>query len=208
MPDDPYSPRKAPKQARSRFLVDAIVSAAARILPARPLEELTTHEVADAAGVSIGSLYQYFPSKEAIVGALIERRAKSDVEHVRRVLEEGRDRPPRELIERTTAETVGLIRSARPLYRAMLPLVLRVRRHRFVRRHVAQIREQVRLELERRGEHVRKPDLDIPVFIAGHAIESCIHAALDERPELLDDPAFARELADMVARYLLRDSTD
>ncbi len=206
MADDPYFPRKTPKQARSRFLVDAIVSAAGRILPARPLEELTTHDVADAAGVSVGSVYQYFPSKEAIVGTLIEHRAKSDAEKMRALLEDARGRPLREIVQRMTEETVALHRVARPLYRAMLPLVARVRRHRLVRQHVAMVREQVRRELELRRDEVRKADLDIPVFLAGHAIEACVHAALDERPELLDDPAFARELADMVARYLLRDS--
>lgn len=205
MSDDPFQPRKQPKQARSRFLVDTIVAAAGRVLPRRDLEELTTHDLAEAAGVSIGSLYQYFPSKEAIVGLLIERRARADAERMQEVLEEARGRPLRELIERMTRDMIDLHRTGRPLYHAILPLVSRVRRHRFVRQRVAEAREQVKRELERRAGELRKSELDIPVFVAGHAIEACMHAALDERPELFDDPAFERELVDLICRYFLRD---
>ena len=66
-------PRKAPRQARSLETVKAIVEAAARILEADGLDGFSTNAVAERAGVSIGSLYQYFPRKEALMGALIMR---------------------------------------------------------------------------------------------------------------------------------------
>lgn len=66
-------PRKRPRQARSAATVDAILEAAARILETRGPDGYTTNAVAELAGVSIGSLYQYFPNKEALVGALIQR---------------------------------------------------------------------------------------------------------------------------------------
>jgi AcrR family transcriptional regulator len=66
-------PRKAPKQARSQETVKVIVEAAARILERDGFEGFSTNAVAERAGVSIGSLYQYFPSKEALIGALIVR---------------------------------------------------------------------------------------------------------------------------------------
>ncbi len=68
--------RKAPRQARSLETVKVIVEAAARILEADGLDGLdgfSTNAVAERAGVSIGSLYQYFPRKEALIGALIVR---------------------------------------------------------------------------------------------------------------------------------------
>lgn len=65
--------RKVPRQARSVETVRAIVEATARILEQSGLGEFTTNAVAERAGVSIGSLYQYFPGKEALIGALIVR---------------------------------------------------------------------------------------------------------------------------------------
>ena len=75
-PTRPYArstPRKAPKQARSLETVTAIVEAAARILEADGHDGFSTNAVAERAGVSVGSLYQYFPSKDALIGALIIR---------------------------------------------------------------------------------------------------------------------------------------
>lgn len=66
-------PRKAPQQARSHATVAAIVEAAARILEQRGHAGFSTNAVAELAGVSIGSLYQYFPRKDALIGALIVR---------------------------------------------------------------------------------------------------------------------------------------
>lgn len=65
--------RKQPKQKRSRELVDSLVDATARVLAERGLDYVTTNHIAEAAGVSVGSLYQYFPDKESLVEALLER---------------------------------------------------------------------------------------------------------------------------------------
>ncbi|MDQ0463980.1 AcrR family transcriptional regulator [Caulobacter ginsengisoli] len=75
MAADPLSPRKQPVQARSRALVEAILVAAARVLEQSGLEGFNTNRVAEAAGVSVGSLYQYFPGKTALLAALVRQDA-------------------------------------------------------------------------------------------------------------------------------------
>jgi AcrR family transcriptional regulator len=65
--------RKQPLQARSQATMEAIVEAAAQLISARGLDGFNTNAVAERAGVSIGSLYQYFPNKDAIMVALIRR---------------------------------------------------------------------------------------------------------------------------------------
>jgi AcrR family transcriptional regulator len=67
------TPRKTPVQGRSKATVDAVLMAAAHILEDRGLAGFNTNAVAVRAGVSIGSLYQYFPSKDAILVALMEQ---------------------------------------------------------------------------------------------------------------------------------------
>lgn len=66
-------PRRQPSQRRSADMVEAILEAAARVLEREGLERYNTNRVAEIAGVSVGSLYQYFPSKDALTVALIER---------------------------------------------------------------------------------------------------------------------------------------
>lgn len=70
----PLTPRKAPRQARSRALVEAIIEATARIFEREGAAACTTNAVAEIAGVSIGSLYQYFPNRHALTAARCFRR--------------------------------------------------------------------------------------------------------------------------------------
>lgn len=65
------TPRRRPRQGRSRHTVDAILTAAEHILLRSGLKGFNTNAVAERAGVSIGSLYQFFPGKEAILATLV-----------------------------------------------------------------------------------------------------------------------------------------
>src|SRR5215510_13385952 len=67
------APRKQPQQERSRATVEVILAGAERILNRDGLAAVTTARVAEVAGISVGSLYQYYPNKEAILGALLEQ---------------------------------------------------------------------------------------------------------------------------------------
>jgi AcrR family transcriptional regulator len=66
------TPRKTPRQRRSAATVDTIIEAATRVLASESLAGFNTNRVAEVAGVSVGSLYQYFPNKAALVATLIE----------------------------------------------------------------------------------------------------------------------------------------
>jgi AcrR family transcriptional regulator len=77
------STRREPKQQRSRQTVEVVLEAVQRVLRRHGAEAITTNRVAEAAGVSIGSLYQYFPDKQAIFMALHDRH----VDEVRHVIE-------------------------------------------------------------------------------------------------------------------------
>ena len=75
-PVDREQVRKKASQKRSRETVDALVEATARVLTKEGYDRASTNKIAAMAGVSIGSLYQYFPSKEALVAAVIERHTQ------------------------------------------------------------------------------------------------------------------------------------
>jgi len=71
--DSPTTPRKTPRQERSRRTVERILDAAARIFDEQGYSAATTNDIADEAEVSVGSLYQYFPNKDALLVALTTR---------------------------------------------------------------------------------------------------------------------------------------
>ena len=81
--DPALRPKKIPTQARGRATFDAICEATAHILETAGPEALTTNLIAERAGVSIGSLYQYFPTKEAIVAELIRDMRRSMLDDIR-----------------------------------------------------------------------------------------------------------------------------
>ena len=101
------SSRKRPKQARSTELVAAILEAAAQVLAKEGAPRFTTARVAEKAGVSVGSLYQYFPNKAAILFRLQSDEWRQTSDLLRGILEEV-DRPP---LERLRALVHAFIRS-------------------------------------------------------------------------------------------------
>jgi AcrR family transcriptional regulator len=73
MNESRIGPRKSPSQERSRRTVDRILDAATRIFHEQGYTDATTNDIADEADVSVGSLYQYFPNKDALLVALTQR---------------------------------------------------------------------------------------------------------------------------------------
>src|ERR1700693_2443208 len=87
------SPRKLASQERSRATVDALLEATTRILIKEGYDKASTNRIAEVAGVSIGSLYQYFPSKEALVAAVVARHMQQVSQVTRNALVKVAARP-------------------------------------------------------------------------------------------------------------------
>ena len=96
-------PRRKPRQARSQATVEVIVAAAARVFARSGYAATTTNHVAAKAGVSIGSLYEYFPSKDAILVALVERHLDEAERELGRVVAELAGARP------SLEDTIGLL---------------------------------------------------------------------------------------------------
>jgi AcrR family transcriptional regulator len=120
------SARKDPQQARSTQLVAAILEAAARVLVRDGAYQFTTARVAEAAGVSVGSLYQYFPNKEAILFRLQTEEWRETMSQLERILGDRSVPAPQRL--RTAVQAFfrsecdeaafrGALEEAAPLYR-------------------------------------------------------------------------------------------
>lgn len=115
--------RKKPQQQRARLLVESLIDAAAEIVVAEGLDALTTARVADRAGVSVGSLYQYFGNKEELIVALTDRVNADLLDAVDRVASSStRDADPRRF-------TRALLDAAFDVFEARDGLALALLRH-------------------------------------------------------------------------------
>ncbi len=112
--------RKEPTQSRSTATVDALLEAAAQLLVAQGYEALNTNEIAERAGVAVGSLYQYFPNKDAILAALCRRQAEREAAWVLREMAEYRGQSAADAIEHVVRAVFAFRRAESPLQGALL----------------------------------------------------------------------------------------
>ena|SRR5438270_1953053 len=176
-------PRKAPRQERSKQTVDAILEGCARLLREGDYGAVTTNHIAERAGVSIGSVYEFFPNKEAIVAALVERRLAGLVDEVREGVEialEVGDRGGAELLIRRIVDAVS---SDRELYRVLLRQAPFVQRLAVTRQATAQLFELGRAAAERARDAMNLPHLEEDAWLISHMVSNAVLeiAFLDDR---------------------------
>lgn len=206
MLDDPGAdrpkPRKRPQQERSRLTVEAILEAAAQVLERDGYDALTTTRVAERAGVSIGTLYQYFPDKAVVVAGLVEARLGREVHAMRAAFTRAERLPLPEASDQLVSAFVGLFagdpsRSAAVLYGA-----LRVRWRPVVDDLVTQMAGATAGLLGRRLRDACGRDLEQTAYVVVAAVIGVVARSLVERPETLRDGTAARELRRLVRAYV------
>jgi AcrR family transcriptional regulator len=170
-------PRKRPTQARSRDTVQAILTAAARVFSAHGYAAATTNRIAETAGVSVGSLYEYFPNKDALLVALMEAHIAEGEAILARAG------------TAALAARIPLEDAIRGFVVAMIELHARDRRlHRVpfeeapqpasVRRRLADVEDRITglvAGVLRRHPQVRVPDADLAARILVLAVEGLSH---------------------------------
>jgi AcrR family transcriptional regulator len=197
------TPRKEPRQARARATVDAILAATARILVKEGYERASTNRVAELAGVSVGSLYQYFPSKEALVAALIERHSQEMLSFLEeKSLGICAATPMREVVREVVRAMVDAHRVNPKLHRVLMEQVPRVGALKRLSEIDERALELVRAYLELRAPEIRPKNIRLAAFMLASLVEAVTHGAVLLRAEYLDDDMLIDETTDMICRYL------
>ena len=205
MPPRPLTrPRKEPRQERARVTVDAILSATARLLVKEGYDRASTNRIALAAGVSVGSLYQYFPSKEALVAALIERHSADMVQYLEdRAAKLPPDTPLRDVVREVVRAMIEAHRVDPKLHRVLMEQVPRVG----ALKRLTELDERalllIRAYLETRRAEIRPKNLKLAAFLMATLVEAVSHGAVLMHPEYLVDVDLVEETTDVICRYLL-----
>jgi AcrR family transcriptional regulator len=198
------NPRKTASQKRSRATVDALVEATARILIKEGYDRASTNRIAEAAGVSIGSLYQYFPSKEALVAAVAERHAQ-ELSHVAQdAFLRAASRPIEIAVRELVAAGIDAHRVDPKLHRVLDEEVPRVARFEDSGAVIRNAGSLFRAYLAANRSEIDVANLDLAAFILVTTVEALTHAAVLHRPDILADEKKAGEFIEEVSRLALR----
>ena len=190
------NPRKEASQERSRATVEALVDATARILVREGFDKASTNRIAEVAGVSVGSLYQYFPSKEALVAAVIERHQQEIMQVVRAELAEIANQPIEQGVRTLVAAAVKAHRVDPKLHRVLAEQIPRVGKLEKVETFNRENYALFKVYLESHRREIRAADLGLAAFVCVTSIEALTHTAVlhhdivsDEATEALVDEA-------------------
>jgi AcrR family transcriptional regulator len=192
--------RRRPAQRRALATVEAILDAVIRILKREGFSALTTNHIAEVAGVSIGSVYQYFSDKSAIFAALHQRHIDEIDRLIASTLVKHAASPLDELIRALVDAMVDAHTNDPELFE-LLSIEVPDRAGRS-RDFATRLHGVFRLALSSRAPEFEKRGLDKVVFVAANMVDSLSHAAALRRPPGVSLPAAKAEAATAVLAYL------
>lgn len=201
----PVSPRKMPQQQRSQALVAAVLEAAVRILKREGEEALTTRRVAEVAGVSVGSLYQYFPNRDAIVRVLINAHVRGMLTRIDTALGHACSAAtPEEVVRLFAGELVAEHTADLERWGLIAEQVLRFG-------DLDACEEGWHAVIERAHELIRRIAPDFPEAEGARAAErlaflvrALLVDTLVQRPEDLEDGRLAEDISCLILGYVDR----
>ncbi|MGL9617236.1 TetR/AcrR family transcriptional regulator [Bradyrhizobium sp. U531] len=168
-------------------------------------EKTSTNRIAEVAGVSVGSLYQYFPTKEALVAAVIDRHNEEIMGLVRTALIEVADQPIDKAVRNLVTVAIEAHRINPKLHRVLAEQIPRTGQLKDVEAFNREVHTLVRTYLESRRKEMRKVDLDVATFICVSAIESVAHNTVLNGAEMLSEKmvkVLVEETTRLVVGYL------
>jgi AcrR family transcriptional regulator len=195
-------PRKHASQERSRATVAALIEATARILVSDGFDKASTNRIAEVAGVSIGSLYQYFPSKEALVLAVVESHNHDIMQVVGGALAEMDSLPVDEAVRKLVAVAIEAHRVSPELHRVLTEQIPRIGPLEHVETAGRAAHAHFRAYLENHREELCVVDVDLAAFVCATSIEALAHNAVLHHVGMSSDKA-ARSLIDHSVRLIL-----
>jgi AcrR family transcriptional regulator len=191
------SHKRRPLQQRSRETIEVIVRATAQILSREGPGRVTTNRVAEKAGVSVGSIYQYFPDKEALVAEVRRRYDEAFRDRMLALVGSVATLPLPDAIERCVRAMIAVHADDTGLHNAVSAAGIAEPERRLLHQVAASW-------LDAHRDEVRRPDRALAATVALDVVEGIIHGVALRDPALLVRDEFAVEVTDMLVRYLVR----
>jgi AcrR family transcriptional regulator len=194
-------PRVVPQRTPGKRIVDAILQSAVDVLARDGFPRLTTNRIAQFAGVSIGSVYQYFPDKHAIIAAIGRELEKKALRLFRSAVADSAERSIAAICKKIVSELADESFGKQAVRREVLTRVPRAWLEQASQPVDAAVTSELAKLLASRAD-VRAGDRELMAFVVTHAVEAVLEAAVLRRPELLRDAAFLNEVTALSVNYL------
>jgi AcrR family transcriptional regulator len=196
------NPRKSPRQKRAQVTVEAILTATTHILVHEGYKSLSTNRVAKVAGVSIGSLYQYFPNKEALLTAIVDNHVQLILQTMEQHLEETEGSSFETLI-RVLLKGLMDAHSVNPeLHRVLKEEVSQQACLSSMRDFEKTVLDLVRTTLEERHGELRPIDPEVGSFIISYVVEAVLRATVVSKEWQKRTDEIFEEMVHLVTSYL------
>lgn len=190
-----------PTQKRSQETVEAILQGAAQLMEAAGTTGVAVNEILRRAGVSAGTFYQYFASRDALLVAMIEFHATGVIRRLEERLTSHRRAPLRELVNAVVGGMVDELHA--PLYRMLMGDLSRLGRVNEVTRQVDEVvLAVVQAIFEERAADLGPRDPAVAAFLVVRGVELLAAAAAAERPDALRTGEIRKQLCDLVYGFL------
>ena len=195
---------RTPRQERSRHTVECVLAAAAHVFAQQGYANTTTNHIAARAGVSIGSLYQYFPSKDAVLMALAERHVERAFAVVMEQVRAKRAAPIPEFL-RVLVDTMVAAHEMEPrLHRVIFEEAsLDERFRRRLDELDARAMTVARELIDERSAELAVQNPEMASFIVVQVLEGLTHAMVMRHPKVLRTPEFRDEFVRLLEAYLI-----
>jgi AcrR family transcriptional regulator len=194
------SPRKEPRQQRAQATVDAILAATAQVLLEHGYEGANTNRIAEQAGVSVGSLYQYFPNKESLVAALVERHADTIWAIFVKESAEVWNASIADAVTRVIHAIFEAHMIAPELHQVLSEQVPRTGKMARIREVAARAIELTRTYLDTHKNAIAPRDTALAAWVIVHTVETLVHEARERHAPPRE--AAEAEAVRLVLRYL------
>ncbi len=194
--------RRKPRQTRAQETAQCILQATAQILVSRGFKDCSTNHIAERAGVSIGTLYQYFADKQSILLELFRLEIEKDALFIQNTLQELENQPIEIVIKKLVSVTLKRLSENPRLRQILLLEVSSSRQTEKLRGIKDELSELLSSYLKSHPQFHIRHDIRLEVLIIVNSVEAALYAAIQEYGPRLKHRILVAEVSDLVLRYL------
>jgi AcrR family transcriptional regulator len=199
---DSVSPRKQPNQDRAKETVETIFQATAHILEQEGFDKASTNKIAEKAGISIGSLYQYFPSKEAILAKMIDMFIEKEIRMLEKAIDSDTPKNLQETIETIVEAVIDGKKKQTRFTKLFAQKFLSLAKEDSMKKMDKHVLALFRTHLEKYKDEIRTENIDLSLYILYQTVRIVPVAIIFDNAFSLNDKNLKNELVYLCYNFL------